>query len=68
MEYETDVDMDGVKNELNPSIIQPNQKRNEWTKAAKETGKDKKHLKGSKRARLEVDMANKRLKKKTVFF
>ena len=58
-EYETDVDIDGVKNELNASKIRPNQKRNEWTKAAKETGKDKKHLKGSKRGRLEVDVANK---------
>ena len=66
MEYETDVDIDGVKNEPNASKIRPNQKRNEWTKVAKETGKDKKHLKGSKRARLEVDVANKRSKKETV--
>ena len=43
-------------------------KRIEWTKAVKETGEDKKHLKGSKRARLKVDVANKRFKKETVFF
>ena len=64
MEYETDVDNNGVKNEMNG----PNQKQNEWTMAAKETRKDKKHLRGSKRARLEVDVANKLFKKETVFF
>ena len=41
--------------------------RNEGTKAAKETGEDKKHLKVSKRRRLEVVGKNKRFKKETVF-
>ena len=61
-ENETDVEMDEGKNELKKN--RPNQNRNEGTKAAKETGEDKKHLKVSKRRRLEVVGENKRLKRK----
>ena len=64
-ENETDVEMDEGKNELKKN--RPNQNRNEGTKAAKETGQDKKHLKVSKRRRLEVVGENKRFKKETVF-
>jgi len=64
-ENETDVEMDEGKNELKKN--RPNQNRNEGTKAAKETGEDKKHLKVSKRRRLEVVGENKRFKKETVF-
>ena len=62
-ENEMDVEMDEGKNELKKN--RPN--RNEGTKAAKETGEDKKHLKVSKRRRLEVVGENKRFKKETVF-
>ena len=64
-ENETDVEMDEGKNELKKN--RPNQNRNEGTKAVKETGEDKKHLKVSKRRRLEVVGKNKRFKKETVF-
>lgn len=71
-ENEIDVDIDGVRDELlpfNPSKIRQNQKRNEWTTEVKETGKDKKRVTGSKRARPEVDVArNKRFKSETVFY
>ena len=46
-ENQTDVDMDEGKNELKKKG--PNQNRNEGTKAAKQTGEDKKNLKVSKR-------------------
>ena len=62
---ETDVDMDEGKNELKKN--RPNLHGNEGTKAAKEAGEDKKHLKVSKRPRLEVDVKSKRFKKETVF-
>ena len=47
MENQTDVDMDEGKNELKKK--RPNQNRNEGTKAARQTGEDKKNLKVSKR-------------------
>ena len=61
-ENETDVEMDEGKNELKKN--RPNQNRNEGTKAVKETGEDKKHLKVSKRRRLEVVGENNDLKRK----
>lgn len=67
-EYKTNVDMAGVKNKLDPSKIRPNKNEMTGQRQLRETGKEKKHLMGLKQARIEVDVANKRFRKETVFF
>ena len=66
-DYELDVDIDGIKNELlafNPSKIRQNQRGTAWTTEVKELerkrerkGKDKKRVKGPTRGRPEEDVA-----------
>ena len=71
MEYEVDVDMDGVNKLLsfNPSKIRQHPRGNGWTTEVKETRRDKERVKDSKQGRPEVYVArNKRFKSETVFY